>query len=162
MYLSVDEYISELVTREEIIGFLSDIEKMHESVYRTGETGLERVLQTSVGEKSARVLREDLQRQDKMNDSHFQEKFLDEISTKLKQIPVVSLDLASEPSREFAYRLRDKISEYVGSQVVIDYKVIPELMGGVRVAFGGKYLDYSLDSMWPQIWGVIKEKLQPE
>jgi len=160
MYSSVDEYISGLETRDEIVGFLSEIEKLKETVYKTGEEGLETVLRTKVGEKPARVVREDLERSGKLVDPHFQEEYFTELMDRLKRIPVVSLELAQEPTGELLSGIRQKISEYANVPVAIDYKVTPSLMAGVRVAYGGKYFDYTVESMWPDIWAVIKRNLE--
>jgi hypothetical protein len=162
MYSSVDEYIGGLETREEIVGFLAEIEKLREAAYKTGEEGLERVLQTAVGDKSARVVREELERSGKMADPHFQEEYFAEIAKKLKGIPVVSLELAQQPSKELISRIRERLSEYTNSLVVIDYQVNKNLLAGVRVACGGKYFDYSLDSMWPDIWKAVMKYLEPK
>ena len=162
MYSSVDEYIAELVTRDEVVGFLAEIERLKEAVYKTGEDRLEQVLQTGVGEKCAGLIRDQLRQQGKMDDQHFQEEFLEEIAKKLRQIPIVNLELATQPSREFISRTKDKLSEYTGGQVVLDYKIIPNMIAGLRVAFGGKYYDFSVESMWPEIWAQIKDKLKPK
>ena len=95
MYSSIDEYIAELVTRDEVVGFLAEIERLKEAVYKTGEDRLEQVLQTGVGEKCAGLIRDQLRQQGKMDDQHFQEEFLEEIAKKLRQIPIVNLELAT-------------------------------------------------------------------
>lgn len=160
MFSNVDEYIAGLETRDETVGFLTEIEKMRQSVYKTGEEGLERVLQTGVGEKSARIVREELERLGKMADAHFQEEFFLEIEKKIKNLPIVSLELAQEPTGELISTIRMKLSEYTNTPVLIDYKVVPEILAGIRVAYKGKYFDFSLQSMWPEIWATIRKSLE--
>lgn len=162
MYSSVDEYIANLLTREEIIGFLVEIERLGEAIYKTGEGGLEQVLKSGVGEKSARLVLDELQKQGKMADPTYQEKFFHDLAERLKGISIVSLELAVEPTREQISKWRDQISEYAKCQVAVDYKIVPKMIAGVKVAFGGKYADNSLESRWPEIWAAVKEQLTPK
>ena len=159
MFSNVDEYIAGLLTRDEVVVFLGEIERMKEAIYKTNEGSLEAILETGVGEKPGRLIRSELEQAGKMTDTHFQEQYFDKIAEQLKNMPTVNIELAVEPTREFVLKLKEKLSEYIQTSVAINYKVSPSLMAGVRVAYEGKYYDYSFETMWPEIWAEIKKKL---
>jgi F0F1-type ATP synthase delta subunit len=159
MFLSMDEYIAELLTRSEVMSFLAEIEGMKEAVYKTGEKSLEQVLRSGVGAKSAGVVLAQLEKSGKLANQEYADKFLGEVVDRLKLMPVVKLELAIDPTREFLTKVRDRITEYIGQQVAVDYQIEPKLMAGMRVAYEGKYFEASLEAKWPEVWAEIKAKL---
>jgi F0F1-type ATP synthase delta subunit len=160
MSLSVDEYLAGLLTREEINGFLSEVELMGDAVYKIGEGSLSQLFQSGIGAKSAQVILGTLDAAGKLEDKDYQKQFFEGITKKLKEIPILNLELAFEPTRELLAKIKDTWSEYLGKPIAIDYKVDTKIMGGARLAFMGKYFDFTLDAKWPEIWAVVREKLR--
>ena len=64
----------------------------------------------------------------------------------IRRIPLMTLELAFEPSRDLVSFLSRWARENAGATVLLDIRVIPAICGGIRVAFGGRYKEHTLKS----------------
>lgn len=74
-----------------------------------------------------------------------QSDFLSALSTYLKNIPLVKITLAFDPTLEFVAQLNKKITAAAGCKVILDVLVDESIVGGAKFEFGGKYWSSTLD-----------------
>lgn len=72
------------------------------------------------------------------------EKFINEIKAKLKVLPVISMEIAFEPTTSNILHIAEWISFNLKQKVLLDLKINPRLIGGAVVGFNGKMVNASL------------------
>ncbi len=77
-------------------------------------------------------------------DDEKQMQLLDSIIEFLKNIPVVKLDFAFEPSITFVSEVNSALCKQIGRKVVLDIYVNQFLVAGANFEYEGKYKEYSL------------------
>jgi len=71
-------------------------------------------------------------------------KYLDGVDKALLAIPVLSAAISFEPSEKFIDNLSGWLKENISKNIVVDVLLNTSLIGGIQLAFKGKYLDLSL------------------
>ncbi len=72
------------------------------------------------------------------------QKLLDGIRKTVSEIPIMELTVAVEPSELALARIKEWIDTHSHTKVVLEIKVNPRIIGGVRIAFNGRYHDYTV------------------
>ncbi len=85
-----------------------------------------------------------------------QKKYLEEIITYLKTLPVVKITLAFEPDDQFTNAVNQVISDGAGQKVILDVSVNHHIVAGIQMEYQGKFGDYSYEAKTDQ---YLKERL---
>lgn len=72
------------------------------------------------------------------------EKLLHGIRDTVARVPVLEMTVAVEPSEQGLLRIKEWIDTHSFTKVFLEIKVNPRIIGGVRIAFNGKYHDYTV------------------
>jgi len=72
------------------------------------------------------------------------QKLLEGIRRTVAVIPIMELTVAVEPSELALVRIKEWIDTHSHTKVVLEIKVNPRVIGGVKIAFDGKYHDYTV------------------
>jgi F0F1-type ATP synthase delta subunit len=72
------------------------------------------------------------------------EKLLMGIRATVAKVPVLEMTVAVEPSERGLFRIKEWIDTHSFTKVFLEIKVNPRIIGGVRIAFNGKYSDYTV------------------
>lgn len=72
------------------------------------------------------------------------QKLFEGIRDTVSAVPVMEMTVAVEPSERSLYRIKEWIDSHSTTKVFLDIKVNPRIIGGVRIAYNGKYHDYSV------------------
>lgn len=131
-------------TNQEKMEFLSAIDELIGSLYSLkGNMGrkIDSVFPYKKKEKILSLLQEN---QVSLSDRSGVLKFFTGLSQIVKCLPVVNVQLAFEPNEEIIERIYSWFYLNLGREVVLDVVVNKDIMGGVVVVAGGKYLDFSL------------------
>lgn len=81
------------------------------------------------------------------NDATAMETFFAGLAEALSGLRVIKLELAFEPQEETMAIISRWVRQHVGGDSIIDASVDPLLLGGVRIAFAGKYREVNLADM---------------
>ncbi|OGC51267.1 hypothetical protein A2709_02480 [candidate division WWE3 bacterium RIFCSPHIGHO2_01_FULL_43_9] len=73
--------------------------------------------------------------------------WLDAIKKQLQALPEVKIDIATEPSPELYLFVYNWVAEYVDASSIVDLTKTNNLIGGVQLAYKGRYVDMSLDKL---------------
>lgn len=80
-------------------------------------------------------------------------KFLTETAGEIKKLPVVTLTLSFNPTVEFLNSVADWFRENQ-KNILVDFKVERDLIGGMIVECQGSYRDFSLRKKYGKILGI--------
>jgi len=72
------------------------------------------------------------------------EEFLQKLEEALNKIPILTLNLAKDPSEKLLDTIRDWWKTNVKTPLLLTIKTDPSLIGGAQLFFNGKYKDYSV------------------
>ncbi len=75
-----------------------------------------------------------------------QKKYVEDIITYLKDLPIVKVTLAFEPEDQFINGLNQAISQQVGKKIILDLSVNHHIVAGMQMEYQGKFADYSYES----------------
>src|SRR3989338_4031753 len=126
---------------EEVIG---KIDELKQSLYN------KRVdLDKKMGELFSYEMKEkmkaySLQQQVNLNDPDSFGKFLTELRSYIKNLPVVTVVVASEQNEGLVDEASNWFMEAFGKNVLLDIQVDPALIGGAKIIFNDKEKDFSL------------------
>ena len=126
---------------EEVIG---KIDELKQSLYN------KRVdLDKKMGELFSYEMKEkmkaySLQQQVNLNDPDSFGKFLTELRSYIKNLPVVTVVVASEQNEGLVDEASNWFMEAFGKNVLLDIQVGPALIGGAKIIFNDKEKDFSL------------------
>jgi|GEM_PF-2515738 len=113
-----------------------EIEQVKSSIYSTGQNDLSTVLKEKVRMKVAELLTPAL--------STKPDKAIDEILTRLKQLPILRMRIAFEPTRSTIEHFSEWLAQNTTQHWVMELVVDPEVGGGTILEVNGLYRDFSL------------------
>lgn len=118
-----------------------EIELLEQSMYQMNKEGdaFNRVLHDDVRIEIADIIKEILARGEIGGES-----LVLRMKEYLSQIESVQLILPIQPSEGFTDKLHSWVEQTLGEKYVMDIVYDRQMLGGVKVVLGGKYLDYSL------------------
>lgn len=73
--------------------------------------------------------------------------FCTQLLTKIKELSVIELTLAFSPPRLMLDRVSQWFDHVLSKKIILEIKVKPEILGGVRVSYHGLYRDYSVKKL---------------
>jgi hypothetical protein len=82
-----------------------------------------------------------------------QQKFLMDLSSYLKTLPVLKLTLAFSPTNTFLERLSNQVTTIIGTKTLLDVLVDEYIVGGAIFEFKGKISKHTLDE---QLEGALR------
>ena len=126
---------------------MTEVDKLLK-VILTVDDGLKLIAQLET--KSA-----DFKKKGQKSDSHKSALILEEFRDKFYKAEVVKLTLAIEPGKELLSGLTAWFSGNLGSRVIIDLKIDPQIIGGIKVICRNHFRDFSLA-------GIIEETTKIE
>jgi hypothetical protein len=133
-------------TREDWLRLRREIDRLEESLYKTGDGGYEMVLENKVRKELAEMLDDQKLSKDIINDQ------LREIREELGKVNAVKIILAVEPSRSLVKDIWAWVEKNVGEEIILEIKINPGIMGGLLISWNGRYADFSLRKKWEKDW----------
>ena len=88
------------------------------------------------------------------------EEVFQEANRELEKIDTLVLSIALELPEEVVSQIGRKARSLFGEDLLLEFKVNPDLIGGTALVWQGKYKDYSLKSKFEQKKQEIKEIYQ--
>lgn len=132
--INFEKLTEDIITKQDLLYLLDDINQAQDLIYQE---------EKKFGENLEGKLKEILKEQDFSNREK-QDEFLSQLKTRLEDIPQVKLTLAFPPSESFLEETSHELENEIGTKIIIDLTVKPEIIGGAIIEYGGNYLDFSL------------------
>lgn len=151
--------IKEIRTSDDLRSFRAGLEELEMNTYGTGEKAWGSVLESAFPERFATPLIKffgELPPEERL--AKFKE-MLPALKNEVNKMRVLKIDLAFEPTGEVVESLNQWVDQELGLDVVLDIGYEKILLGGARLAFGGKYGDYSAAKYLENILSEEKQKI---
>jgi F0F1-type ATP synthase delta subunit len=132
-----------LITKEDLLFFLEDINTAKELIFRKPDLPLAQKAKSIVSEEFREILKK-LEETPSFSTKEGQIQTLDKLKKYLLSFPQIKLTLAFSPSLEFLKKISDWLIKETHQKVILDVFINPKITGGVIVEYKGKYLDLSL------------------
>ncbi len=130
--------LSKIATKKDLSLFKSEIEVLISSLYKYQEDGLENALNNDVRSWVAEEIRKNLKNKKEA------EEYFKSIIKDTESIDFINITLAYEPSQSALGRISSWVKTNVGEKTLLDIEYDPNLLGGAKIAYKGKYLDATL------------------
>jgi F0F1-type ATP synthase delta subunit len=139
----------EVQTKQELLALIARLDAALEKLHEQDKAGL--ALESSLSYREIKIIGEVFKLIGiKEHNSQAAHEALNEAREYLSSRPVINLVLPIEPSVYLMNNIKEWFSHHMGAGVVIDIKVVPEIIGGMIIEAGGKRFDYSWQKKWPQ------------
>ena len=128
-----------------------ELEKVKDSVYGNGNKSLETTLKEQVRTEVARILQPALVTNP--------EKVLDELVDEMKELPLLRLSIAFEPTQSSVEMITRWLQTNTGKHWILDLTVDPKVGAGAVIEAGGLYRDFSLNEKLDQVVQRVTQQL---
>jgi hypothetical protein len=132
------EILSRIKTEKELREIEEEIEVLMESLYKTGGDTLDKVLNTKIKGWLAEEIKKAFEK------GGNKESYLENLKKELEEMDSVRITLGFEPSLEVLENIHTWLSNNLKKNIVMDLTFNPSIIGGVIIAYEGKYRDFSL------------------
>ncbi len=137
--------------RSELIQYLSELDNLERSVYKTGNGAFDQVLDEQVS------LNLNLAIKDNMNKGFGagldgRTNLIRSMKQKLAGVPLIEMEVAQEVTNETLKSVIGKLEKFVLTDFVVELKINPDVIAGARLTFQGKYFDGSVSKNWQELW----------
>lgn len=131
------DILNTIRTAEDRDRLIDEIARLENAIYEP-KLDFNSVLSKEVRAKTAELVRSGI-------GESSPEAYLQGLSKELVNIPTVKISLSFEPSEETIGVLLAWVRKNVGEGIIIEFGLEPQMIGGAKVAFGGKYYDGSIE-----------------
>jgi hypothetical protein len=148
------ELLSRIITTQDAALLKQEIEALQNSAYKTKKDAFKVTLNTQVRKWVADAIEAELTQEISP------EKYLLGLLDELKKNASVQIGIAFEPSRQNIEKIHDWLFRELGVPVLLDVTYDPTVIAGTKIAYNGKYYDFSLGKqLSPTIESVAKKML---
>ena len=133
----------EIITQEDLLSFLDDINTTKKAIFQDPSKPLSQKIQNKTSRGFQEILKQ-LLATPLFRGKRKQIEFLDELRNYLLSLPKIKLTLAFQPNKEFLKQISDWLQKTVGQKIVLNIFVNPHIVGGAIIEYKGKYLNFSL------------------
>lgn len=153
-------FLENLLTIEDIRLLEDDIEAALALIYSTTSQVLSQKVSSKVSAGFQKIIAGLETNNILPSKNQEQEAFFLALRKYLKQIPIITLNLAFEPKREFIERLASWFSTNLSRKIVLNIEVRREIIAGVIIEYNGKYGDYSKSRQLDEVVREYYENVQ--
>lgn len=148
--------IQGIKTRSEVSDTLRELDLLERSLYKTGEEGFAEKMRSSVGMKTAEIVRRKMDEEGTGENVEAMAAVLKELRMALENLSVIGLEVAIDPTQEMVEEIYAWVEANMGKGMILDFVVDKDILGGARVTYAGKYIDATLEDRWRDCWARIR------
>jgi F0F1-type ATP synthase delta subunit len=139
----LEKLTDKIITKEDLISFLDQIEIAKSFLFQRPEISLSEKLKGKVSESFRKEIANLEEKEKYLSVAEFSE-FFDLLKKNLLKIPIVKLEIAFEPRENFISEINEWFKKNLGKKVILDIFVNPKIVGGAKIEYQGKWKNYSL------------------
>lgn len=140
-FLKLDEKIK---SKEDLIFFLEEIDLASDLILREPKKELSQKLRGRIVSDLVEILEELKKKEKQYQDPQEQIFFLQLLKKYLTSLPKIKIEIAFEPERKTLKKISQWFKENLKKKVILDLKINPKIIGGVKIEYRGKWRDFSL------------------
>jgi F0F1-type ATP synthase delta subunit len=149
------ELLSHIITTQDAALLKQEIGLLQDSTYKTKADAFAETLKTQVRQWVADAIEAELHTEKIAPD-----KYLSGLLDELKKNASIQMNIAFEPTRQNIEKIHDWLFRQLGIPVVLDLVYDPQVIAGAKLAYNGKYYDFSLGKqLEPSIESIAKKTL---
>lgn len=139
------DLLKELKTTDKVDQLSSSIDSVFSNFYKTRGTPLAQTLDASLGNVFADAIKNILA-ENKISPTDYEsaEKILTKLKDELKNLKVMNITVAIEPTQKMISNIFEWVYKNIGQDVILDITKDEKILGGAVVSFEGNYRDFSL------------------
>lgn len=146
-----------LKTTYDVSELLDILQRLQGDIFQK-RTTLEKSLQTDIPVPLSTIIMKMANEQKvTLQDPTATDRFLTELQDAIKAIPALHLTVSISPTLQLINQISDWLLLQVPEHVILDFTTDRSLIGGAKVGFNGKYVDYSLKK---QVAGLLTTNLE--
>lgn len=139
-----EEFVKKIVTKEDFLLFLEEINLIEQMVFKNTGVPLWKKVEGRVREELRKELQK-LENEGVISTSPNQQfSFFEELKNYLQKIPYLKLEIAFEPSEDFLSKIKKWFREENHQEVILDLIINPKIVGGAVIEYRGSWRDFSL------------------
>lgn len=140
----LEDLIQKIRTKEELIFFLEEMDRVRELIFKDKELSLSQKVEGKVSEEFKELI-ERLEKEGAISKSREQQSaFFEELEKNLKSLPEIKLEIAFLPSENFLERISQWLEKELGQKVILNLTTNPKVVGGAIIEYRGRWRDFSL------------------
>lgn len=148
------EILSRVGTVDEQQWLLEELQALENSLYKTGEGNWEAVVNSRLGSEFAGIIFKEI------NDAGIdKKKYLRELMVAVKAMKTIKVTIAINPTKNLVSNITEWVKRNLNAGIIVSVETDKSIIGGARIAFNGKYSDYSLKKIWENTWGNKQEEI---
>lgn len=152
-----EQILSQIKTKDEANRFIAEIDQLLNSYFRVGESKREEILTSKISYPSAQLFKTIIA---KLAGDHAQfEKFLSDLKAEIQSLPVCSITIAFDPSESTLNLISQWVRNNISTHAILDVLSDSSIIGGAKIALGGKYKDMSIKSRLEDLFADEKNVL---
>lgn len=146
----LDQIIEKIVTKEDLLLFLDEIDILKENLFKNPEIPFLEKIKGKLSPNFQEIF-------EKIGKNLFDNpqqliSLFEDLKEKLLKLPQIKLELAFSPSPKFLLKLRNWLREKTQKPLLLDIVVNPEIVGGAKIYYQGKFGDFSLEKEIEKIY----------
>ena len=139
-----EDLIKKIITKEELILFLEEINRTKQYVFKNVDTPLSERVKGKTREGFRNYLKK-LEKSGSISGPPNQQfSFFEEIEKCLREVPQIKLEIAFAPSEDFLLKIKKWFREENRQEVILDLTVNHRITGGAIIEYQGQYRNFSL------------------
>jgi F0F1-type ATP synthase delta subunit len=138
-----DQWLSALITKQEAGQLALNLNKLLEKVYLKDVSWQDKV-NHCLTEKQQRLLDQAIKTVATAREEVDKESLLNHLIDQIKALPAIELSVARDLPYSSWVQIADWLKNHLGNRLIIDYRIQPDLLGGVIIKHQGVRRDYSL------------------
>jgi len=139
-----EEINKEIITREDLIFFLEEINILEGLIFKNTGVPLSERAKEKISEEFRNFLQKFEKKKMIPQSPNQQFSFFEELKKHLQRMSQIRLEIAFQPSKEFLLKIKGRLKEITGQEIILDFVLNPEITGGMIIEYQGRRLDFSL------------------
>lgn len=139
-----EDLIKRIVTKEELIILLEEINLLERLIFKNKGAPLSERARGKIREETRDYLKKLEKDRFFSNSPNEQFSFFEKIKKWLQEVPQVKLEIAFKPSEDFLLRIKGWFREENQQEVILDMVVNHQIVGGAVIEYQGRYRNFTL------------------
>jgi F0F1-type ATP synthase delta subunit len=140
----LEEINKEIITKEDLIFFLEEINLLEGLIFKNVKVPLYERTKGKLSEEFRNFLQKLGKKKMIPQSPNQQFSFFEKLKKYFQKMPQIKLEIAFQPSREFLLKIKRRLKEMTGQETILDFVLNPEITGGLIIEYQGRRLDFSL------------------
>ena len=133
-----------IITKEELIFYLQEINSIQRIIFKNINTPLSEKAKGKIREESIKKLQELEEKKIILKNPEKNRIFFEELKKYLQSIPQLKITIAFHPEKKFINKIYSWLRKEMNQKIILDFIFNPKIIGGIIIEYQGKQLNLSL------------------